>query len=155
MHSYTYIILLINRFLFSFNRTQSNVVMFSRDVLANDLIEMANGGDKDSLVYTKHEESIFVAKILQRSRGILKLKLNFDGNQNGSDLPNNAEGTIDKDIDFSKEFETNGSYLIQRVYCKQRTKRSMIFADLKSPNVKKSTLLATIDLGQLTYSYLY
>ena len=134
-------------FLFSFSGTSSNVIMFSRDVLTNDLIEMANGADKDSLVYTKHEESIFVAKILQRSRGILKLKLNFGSNQNESNLPHNAKDTIDKNIDFSKEFETNGSYLIQKVFCKQRAKRNMIFADLKAPNVKKASLLVTIDLG--------
>lgn len=121
--------------------------MFSRDVLTNDLIEMANGADKDSLVYTKHEESIFVAKILQRSRGILKLKLNFGSNQNESNLPHSAKDTIDKNIDFSKKFETNGSYLIQKVFCKQRAKRNMIFADLKAPNVKKASLLVTIDLG--------
>ena len=136
-----------NECLFSFNRTSSNVVMFSRDVLKNDLIEMANGVDKDSLVYTKHEESVFVAKILQRSRGTLKLKLNFDDNQNEPDLSNRAENIVDKNIDFGKEFETNGTYLIQKVYCKQRTKRNMIFIDLKGPNVKKATLLATIDLG--------
>ena len=121
--------------------------MFSRDVLTNDLIKMANGDAKDSLVYTKYEESVFVAKILQRSRGTLKLKLNFDDNQNEPDLSNRAENIVDKNIDFGKEFETNGTYLIQKVYCKQRTKRNMIFIDLKGPNVKKATLLATIDLG--------
>ena len=125
--------------------------MFSRDILTNDLIHMANGADKDSLSYTKHEESVYVNKILERSHGTLKLKLDFthDGNQNESYLPddNDDENDIDKTTDFGKEFASNGSFMIQKVYCKQRTKRSVIFADLKSPDIEKATLLATIDSG--------
>ena len=133
--------------IFRFNRTASDVTMFSRDVMTNDLIQMANGAAKDSLAYTKHEESVFINKILQRSRGVLKLKLDFGGNQNESDLPNSDENIIDKNADFGKEFEANGSYLIQKLYCKQRTKRNVIFADLKASSVEKATLLATFDLG--------
>lgn len=125
--------------------------MFSRDILTNDLIHMANGADKDSLSYTKHEESVYVNKILERSHGTLKLKLDFthDSNQNESYLPddNDDENDIDKTTDFGKQFASNGSFMIQKVYCKQRTKRSVIFADLKSPDIEKATLLATIDSG--------
>ena len=93
--------------------------MFSRDIMTNDLIQMANGADKDSLAYTKHEESVFINKILLRSRGELKLKLDFGTSQNNeSDLPVNDENIIDKNTDFAKEFEANGS---QKTHCKQRT----------------------------------
>ena len=133
---------------YSFNKTsRKDVIIFSREVLTDDLIEMANGADKDSLVYTKYEESVFINKILERSRGTLKLKLEFGGNQNESDLPDNDENTIDKINDFGKEFSSNGSYLIEKVYCKQRAKRNMIFTDLKSSSIEKATLLATLDLG--------
>ena len=124
--------------------------MFSRDVLTNDLIHMANGADKGSLSYNKHEESVYINKILERSRGTLRLKLDFthDSNQNVSYLPDdNDESIIDKSTDFGKEFSSNGSYMIQKVYCKQRTKRNVVFADLKAKGIEKATLLATIDLG--------
>ena len=88
--------------------------MFSRDIMTSDLIQMANGAAKDSLAYAKHEESVFINKILLRSRGELKLKLDFGGSQNESDLLDNDENIIDKNTDFAKEFEANGSYLMQK-----------------------------------------
>ena len=140
---------------YSFNRTANSVTMFSRDVIADDLIQMANGAAKDSLAYAKHEESVFINKILLRSRGQLKLKLDFGDSQNNeSDLPDNDENIIDKTTDFSKEFEANGSYLMQKTHCKQRVKRNVIFTDLKASTVEKASLLATIDLGWLCHSYL-
>ena len=123
---------------------------FPRDVLTNDLIHMANKADKDSLSYNKHEESVYINKILERSHGTLRLKLDFahDSKQNESYLhDDDDESIINNNTDFGKEFGSNGSYMIQKVYCKQRTKRSVVFADLKSPSVDKTTLLATIDLG--------
>ena len=130
--------------------------MFSRDIMTNDLIQMANGAAKDSLGYAKHEESVFINKILLRSRGELKLKLDFGGSQNNeSDLPDNDENIINKNTDFAKEFEANGSYLMQKTHCKQRTKRSVIFTNLKVSTVEKATLLATIDLGLLCHIVTY
>ena len=96
----------------------------------------------DSLDYTKHEESVIVNKILQRSSGQLNIKLNF-GVEDESD--NLASDDVDKDFDFGKEFASNGSYIMEKVYCKQRSKRNVIFANLKGPNVRRSILLATIN----------
>lgn len=122
--------------------------MFHRDVTRDDLIQMANEADKDSIAYVKHEESVFVNKILQRSRGTLKLKLDFGGDQDTIDVSSDEENIINKNIDFGKDFGANGSYLIQKAYCKQRTKRTVIFADLQASDVVKATLLAAIDSSQ-------
>jgi len=119
------------------------VIVFSRDVKTRDIIKMAGGAPDDSLVYVKHEKSVFVNKILKKSRGKMRIKFDLGDLQDKSDdLPNN----VDKNFDFGKEFESNGSYLIQKAYCKQRSKRNVVFSDLKAPTVKKGTLLATIDL---------
>lgn len=122
--------------------------MFSRDVRTNDLIQTAGEDNRDSIAYTKHEESVFIKNVLQKSRGILKIKLDFNDDQNEFDVPNGDDTTVnvDKDLDFGKELESNGSYLIQKLYCKQRVRRSATFSDLKAPKVEKATLLATIDL---------
>ena len=37
--------------------------------------------------------------------------------------------------------------LLERVYCKQKSKQSLVFADLASSNVQKGSLKATINLG--------
>ena len=129
----------------SFDRTSGGVTMFSRDVKTNDLIQMAGGDveDSHSIIFIKHEESVFISKILQRSRGLLKLKLDFNDDQ--SDFDNEDDSTVNKTFDFGKDFESNGSYLIQKLYCKQRARRNVVFADLKALNVEKATLLAKID----------
>ena len=108
----------------------------------SDLLQMAGGDveDSHSIIFIKHEESVFINKLLQRSRGILKIKLDFS-----DDHDNEDDSTEDKTFDFGKEFESNGSYLIQKLYCKQRARRNVVFVDLKAPNVEKATLLATID----------
>lgn len=131
----------------SFDRTSGGVTVFSRDVKTNDVIQMAGEADGKSIAYAKHEESVFKNNILQRSRGILKIKLDFSDNDSEFDEPNDdKDAHVDKELDFGKELESNGSYLIQIMYCKQRTRRNAIFSDLKAPSVKKATLLATIDL---------
>ena len=116
--------------------------MFSRDVRKTDLIEMPVGASSDASGYIKHEESIFVNKILKRSRGKMRIKLDFGDIQNNDD----SSSDLDTNFDFGKEFESNGSYLIEKAYCKRRIRRNTIFSDLKAPNVKKATLMATIDL---------
>ena len=130
--------------LFSFNTTSGDVIVFSRDIKASDLIHMAGGAPGDSSGYVKHEESVFVNKILQKSHGKMKIKLEF-GDRNDDD-DDSSNDDMDKSFDFGKEFESNGSYFIEQAFCKQRTKRNTIFADLRAPSVKKDTLLAAIDL---------
>jgi len=58
-----------------------------------------------------------------------------------------ASDTFNPDFDFSDEFEANGTYILERVYCKQRSKRSLVFADLTSSDIRKGSLKATVDLG--------
>ena len=88
--------------------------MFSRDIGAKDLIQMASEDSADSSGYTKHEESVFVDKILQRSEGVMKIKLDF-GDLPDDDSPSDE---VDRSFDFAQEFESNGTYLIQKVSCK-------------------------------------
>ena len=130
---------------FSFDKTSEDELVFSRDVRNGDLIQMAGGESltSDSLDYNKHEESVIVNKVLQKSRGKLKMKLDF-GEHESDDL---SSDDVDKDFDFGKEFASNGTYVLEKDYCKQRSKRNIMFADLKAPNIKRSTLLATIDLS--------
>ena len=121
--------------------------MFSRDIKASDLIHLPGGAPGDSSGYVKHEESVFVNKILQKSHGRMKIKLEFgDLNDDDDDDDDSANNDVDKKFDFGKDFESNGSYSIEKAFCKHRTRRSAIFSNLKAPNVKKDTLLAEIDL---------
>jgi len=74
---------------------------------------------------------------------MLRARVEFGHDQNSEP----ASDTFNPDFDFSDEFEANGTYVLERVYCKQRSKRSLIFIDLASPNIKKRSLKAIIDLG--------
>ena len=130
--------------MFSFNKTSGDVIIFSRDVKASDLVQMAGGAPGDSSGYAKHEESVFVNKILKKSHGKMKIKLDFGDREDDNDDSSNDD--MDKSFDFGKEFESNGSYFIEQAFCKHRTRRSAIFSDLQAPSVKKDTLLAAIDL---------
>ena len=139
--------------MFSFNKTSGDVIVFSRDVKASDLIQMAGGAPGDSSGYTKHEESVFVNKILQKSHGEMKIKLEFgdpidddDNDSSNDDDDDSSNDDMDKSFDFGKEFESNGSYFIEQVFCKQRARRSTIFSDSQAPTVKRDILLAEIDL---------
>ena len=131
--------------MFSFDRTSGGVIEFSRDIGSKDLIQMAGGEPGESSGYIKHEDSVFVDKILQKSEGQMKIKLDF-GDLQDDESPNDD---ADKSFDFGKEFESNGTYLIQKAYCKQRSRRSAIFPDLNTPSINKATLLATIDTCKL------
>ena len=75
---------------------------------------------------------------------MLRVKVDFGDNQN----PEPASDTFNPNFDFSDEFQTNGTYILERVYCKQRNKRSLVFRDLASPNVQKGFLSATINLSK-------
>ena len=127
---------------FSFDKASKGTVMFSRDIEAEDLIQMPDGASGESSGYVKHEQSVFVDKILQKSQGKMKIKLNF-GDLQDDDLSNDDD--VDTSFDFGKEFESNGTYLIEKAYCKKRDRRSAIFSDLNTPSITKATLLATID----------
>ena len=72
---------------------------------------------------------------------MLRVKVDF-GN------PEPASDTFNPNLDFSDEFQANGTYVLERVYCKQRNKRSLVFGDLASPNVQKGFLAAYIDLSK-------
>ena len=108
---------------------------------------MAGGAPGDSSGYAKHEESVFVNKILQKSHGKMKIKLDFgDREDDDDDDDDDSSNDMDKSFDFGNEFESNGSYFIEQAFCKHRNRRSAIFADLQAPSVKRDTLLAAIDL---------
>lgn len=77
---------------------------------------------------------------MYKSHGMLKARLEFGDNKSSID-------TFNPKFDFGKAFEANGTYVLERVYCKQRSKRSLVFADLTSYNIQKRSLTAIIDLG--------
>lgn len=108
---------------------------------------MAKTQPHNSTVFYKHEESIFENRILESSHGVMRVKVDF-GEPNISLSKNDENDTFyDGTIDFGEQFQSNGTYSIEKMYCKQRTRRSAIFADLAALNVEKGNLLAVIDLG--------
>ena len=130
-------------FFFSFLKTSSNVISFTRAFETSDLIEVTGGAPKGSLSYTKTEKSTFINRVLYKSRGMLKSRIELGRNQTSEPSSN----TSNPNLDFGKEFEANGTYVLEKVYCKQKSKRSLAFANLESSNIKKGFLKATIDLG--------
>ena len=46
--------------------------------------------------------------------------------------------------------------MLERIYCKQQNKQSLIFADLASSETQKGSIKATIDLGtqQISHSFI-
>ena len=58
-----------------------------------------------------------------------------------------ANETFNPDFDFGDEFQANGTYTLEKVYCRQRSRRSLVFVDLASSTVQKGSLKATTDLG--------
>ena len=112
-------------------------------------MEVSGGTPKDSLIYAKTEKSIFINNILYRSSGTLKTRVDFGADQNSEA----ASDTFSPNFDFSDEFQANGSYILEKIYCKQRAKRNLIFVDLASSNVQKGSLEATIDSGKQLIEY--
>jgi len=74
----------------------------------------------------------------------MRVRINFGHDQSSE---TSADGTFNPNFDFSKEFEVNGTYDIEKIYCKQRSKRTITFADLTESNVQKGTIRAVTDLG--------
>lgn len=110
-------------------------------------MDIVGGASKDSLNYNKTEKSVFINNILYKSQGMLKArlgsKLGFGDGQTSKSL----NDTSNLNFNFGKGFEANGSYILERIYCKQKSKRSLIFADLASTNIQKGSIKATIDLS--------
>ena len=98
----------------------------------------------NSINYTKVEKTTFINNILFTSRGTLHARLEFGHNKN-STSPND---TFSSSFDFGKAFEVNGAYVLEKVYCNQRNRRSVIFTDLTSSNIRKGSLKAIIDLSK-------
>ena len=119
--------------------------MFTRSVASSDLIDISGGAPKDSLDYMKLEKSTFVDKVLYKSSGVLKARVEFGHELNRKS--SSSSKTFNPNIDFGEEFQANGTYAITKIYCKQRSKRSFSFADLSKPNIHKGSIRAVIDLG--------
>ena len=117
--------------------------------MAADLVKVTGGTPKDSLKYKKMEKSTFVNKILYKSIGMLKTRIDFGHDHNSQP----ASDTFNPNLDFGDELEANGSYILEKVYCTQRNKRSLAFVDLTSSNIRKGSLMATITLGMSLHSY--
>ena len=66
----------------------------------------------------------------------------------------NSASSSDTKFKFGKEFEANGTYVLERAYCKQKNKRSLLFADLASPNIQKGSVKAIINLGTYVICFL-
>ena len=135
---------------YSFAKTSSNVISFTRTIETGDLIEVTGGVPKDSLNYTKTEKSIFINKILYRSFGTLRARVDF-----GHEHSEPASDTFNPNFNFTDEFQANGTYVLERVYCKNRNKRSLIFVNLASSDVQKGSLTANVDLGTLTAKLIF
>lgn len=80
---------------------------------------------------------------MYRSYGMLRARVEFGHDQNSE----SASDTFNPDFDFGDEFEANGTYVLKKFYCKQRSKRNLIFIDLTSSNIQKRSLKATVNLG--------
>lgn len=80
---------------------------------------------------------------MYRSWGVLKTRVDF-GSQNNSEP---ASNTFNPDLDFGDEFQANGTYLLEKAYCTQKNKRSLVFVDIASSNVQRGSLKATVDSG--------
>ena len=117
---------------------------FTRSIKAKDLIHVSGNVPDNSLDYVKLEKSTFVNKVLYSSRGRLQARVDYGQNKSSGHEPPASDTTFH----FDKEFEANGTYLVVRKYCKQRQRRSFIFADVTSYNVQKGTLKAIMNGGE-------
>ena len=125
-------------------KTSSRVVSFTRSIKAKDLIHISGNVPDNSLAYTKLEKSTFINKVLYSSRGMLQTRVDYGQNRSSD----HESPTMDTKFQFDKEFEANGSYVVIRKYCKQRGRRSFIFADVTSQDVQKGTLKAIMNVGE-------
>ena len=116
------------------------MVSFTRHFKEDDLLEVTGGmSTQDLLVYTKTEQSTFINKVLYKSRGTLRTKVFFKNDQHSE--------TFNPEFGFSDAFQVNGTYMLEKIYCKQRSKRNFVFANLASSKFQKGSLKATINSG--------
>jgi len=80
----------------------------------------------DSIIYTKQEESVFLDKTLQKSRGIVRVKIDFDHHASKVDDKQESD-TYNPNFGFDEEFESNGTYLIEKMYCKKQGTPSLSY----------------------------
>lgn len=126
--------------LYRYAKTSDKVVSFTRHFKQNDLLEVTGGiSTEDLTVYTKTEKSTFIDKVLYKSHGTLKTKVFFKNDQKSE--------TFNQEFDFSNKFQANGTYSLERIYCKQRSKRNFVFADLSSTESQKGSFKATVNSG--------
>ena len=126
-----------------FSKTSSNVISFTRTINTSDLIDVTGGASKDLLNYTKTEKSTFINKILYISHGMLKARVELGHHYNST----SSGDTNNTNFEFGKEFEANGTYELERVYCKRKSKRSLVFVNLDASNIQKGSLTGIIDIG--------
>jgi len=126
--------------------------MFTRSIKSADLIDISGGAPRNSLDYIKLEKSTFIDKVLYKSSGVLKARVDFG---HGKSAEPSSSKTFNPNIDFGEEFQANGTYEITKMYCSRRHKRSFSFADLSNPNVHKGNIKAVIDLGTSINKFSY
>ena len=124
--------------------TSNNVTSFIRTFNTSDLIDIVGGAPMNFINYSKVEKTTFINNHLSTSHGTLHAKLEF-GHNKSSTSPND---TFSSSFDFGRAFEVNGAYVLEKVYCKHRNKRSVIFTDLTSSNIQKGSLKAIVDLSK-------
>lgn len=76
---------------------------------------------------------------------MLKARVELGHHLNSASSSNTS--TNNTNFDFGKEFEANGTYELERVYCKRKSKRSLVFINLDASNIQKGSLTGFIDLG--------
>ena len=130
----------------SFLKNTDDITHFTRKVTTSDLIKMSNGMPQDAIAYIKTEESMFTGLILQRSNGSVEIRMDFGvDDELVEDV--SEDDSHDKTISFSEEFQSRGTYSIEKAYCQQRSKRDAVFADLTASDLEKGSLLALINTG--------
>jgi len=132
-----------------FDKDESGGIKFIRTVGTSDLITMVGEVPQSAIVYEKVEESVFVGWILQESNGRMKVKIKFGSDEEtGKD---NDDNTYDNTVDFSNEYQFNATYPMKRVYCKNKSKRDIIFSDVSAPDVEKGNLINAINAGKYSF----
>ena len=72
--------------------------------MADDTTEMFH--------YVKYEESVFVKNVLQKSQGVIRIKLDFGAISGNGAADTPQDDNTENYSDISKEFETNGTFTI-------------------------------------------
>jgi len=125
---------------------ESGDLKFTREVRTDDLIKMANDAPQNALVFDKVEESTFAGTILKESHGTMRIRIDFGSDHKGKNHSGNSD-TFNKNIDFSNQFQSNGTYSIKKISCQRRSKRDAVFSDLTTSHIEQGSILAVINTG--------